>query len=99
MEGEGEADSLTAEIAQSPTQAVIEAVATMEDVQPAELGPPEYEPLKSTIDPDALDTLFERRSTGVPRPGGSVSFQYNGYTVTVDWGETVTVEDAIDDGN
>lgn len=57
-----------------PSQAVVEAVATAEDVSPRELSPP----LAYVVDPDALDSLFDR-----PRTDGVVRFRYCGYTVSV----------------
>lgn len=58
---------------QSPSMAVIRAVADREEVDPHELKPPLYE----VIETDALDSLF--RATK-----GRVSFSYAGYGVTVD---------------
>ena len=40
-------------------------------------------PLYEVIDPDALDALFAPRMDGSLRGGGSVSFPYAGYVVTV----------------
>lgn len=56
----------------SPSQAVIQAVADAEGVDPVDL-PPVFE----SIDPDALDQV-------VSRIEGHVRFDYCGYTVTVD---------------
>ncbi|ELY86610.1 hypothetical protein C483_19410 [Natrialba hulunbeirensis JCM 10989] len=42
----------------SPSQAIIEAVAAREGVDPTEIEPPAYEPLYSVINPEALDSLF-----------------------------------------
>lgn len=69
---------------QAPSDAVVEAVATSEDVPSTHLDPPLYD----AVDPDALDALFESRATddGVV----SVGFAYGGYAVTVhDRGERV----------
>ena len=61
--------------------AVVQAVSQVED-SPAEGLPP----LAETINPDALDNLFRRGSSG------SVSFTYSKSVVTVDHCELVTVE-------
>lgn len=66
--------------------AVVEAVATCEDVSEGNLPP-----LADVINPEALDELFEPRADGSPRRGGMVRFEYCGHTVVVDDGE-VTVE-------
>ena len=65
--------------------AVINAVSAVTGTDPVEL-PPLYE----TIDPDALNSLFEARD----RTGSSprVEFTYNGFDVTVRDGPRVTVE-------
>lgn len=80
-----------------PSQAVVEALADAEGVSPAELSPPEYEPLHTVIDVEALDSLFESRVDGRPRSDGSVSFQYCGYTVRVDAEGEVTLEEVATD--
>lgn len=66
-----------------PSQAVVEAVADREDVEPTELAPPEYETLYDAVDPGALDALFAPRRNGADRTDGSITFQFCGYTVTV----------------
>ncbi|WIV68664.1 HalOD1 output domain-containing protein [Natrialbaceae archaeon AArc-T1-2] len=76
----------------TPSQAVVEAVADAESVPPESLCPPEYDPLHSVIDPQALDALFEPRADGTPRSSGRVSFTFCGYDVTVDSDGTVTLE-------
>lgn len=82
---------------QPPSQAVVEAIATIEGVPPCELGPPEYEPLHAVLDPEALDALFAGRADGTSRPRGSVSFAYCGYAITVDQYGTVTIDGQVDD--
>lgn len=89
-------DSVDASIRVAPSQAVIEAVAEAEDVPPSELHPPQYEPLHAVIDPEALDALFARRSTGEPRPRGKISFPFCGYDVTIERDGTVTLEEISD---
>jgi hypothetical protein len=57
--------------------AVVEAVAQRVGAEPADLDPP----LFAAVDPDALDeVLASMESVG---PGGSVSFHYRGFEVTV----------------
>ncbi|WP_255169911.1 HalOD1 output domain-containing protein [Natrononativus amylolyticus] len=75
-----------------PSHRVIEAVADAEGVWPEDLTPPEYEPLHAAIDPHALDTLFEPTRTGAARRGGTVTFRYCGYDVTVDDTGAVSLE-------
>ena len=67
-----------------PSVAVIELVATKEETDPMNLEPP----LNDVIDPDALDALCAGESMN-----GFVVFSYCGYTVTVDAGGTVSVEE------
>ena len=67
-----------------PSVVVIERVARNEDTDPMKLEPP----LNDVIDPDALDALCADESMN-----GFVVFSYCGYTVTVDAGGGVTVEE------
>lgn len=92
-------DSVGASSRQTPSRAVVEAVAEAEGVSPAELLPPEYEPLGAVVDPDALDALFADRSNGTTRPSGNVSFPYCGYEVTVERDGTVTLEESTEQAN
>ncbi|MDS0477618.1 HalOD1 output domain-containing protein [Natrinema sp. 1APR25-10V2] len=78
---------------QTPSQAVIEAVAEAEGVEPTAVAPPEYEPLHAVVDPAALDALFADRSNGAKRSHGVVSFPFCGYDVTVDRDGTVVLEE------
>lgn len=64
----------------SPSRAVILAVADAERVDPTDLPP-----ISEAIDPDALDRL-------VSRDVGHVRFDYHGYTVTVDRRGVVDIE-------
>ncbi|WP_222919684.1 HalOD1 output domain-containing protein [Natrinema sp. SYSU A 869] len=80
----------------APSQAVIEAVADAEDVPMTAVSPPDYQSLHDVVDPTALDALFADRSNGVNRPGGTVSFSFCGYDVTVDQDGTVMLEDATE---
>ena len=86
-------DSVDGTVRKPPSRAVIEAVANAEGVSPTELQPPEYEPLHAAVDPEALDSLFDRKADGAPRAGGTVSFHYCGYRVTVDEAGSVTLEE------
>lgn len=62
-----------------PSETVIELVADLENVNPVELSPPLY----STVDPDALDSLFPASPSGSPQTAGQVRFQYCGYEIHV----------------
>lgn len=81
-----------------PSQAVVEAVADAEGIDPVELSPPEYETLYDAIDPSALDALFAPRSNGADRADGTVVFPFCRYLVTVRADGTVTVEPAGAEG-
>ena len=59
--------------------AVITAVADAVDENPTELQTCLYD----SIDPDALDDLFQDKYDGTPRTGGHVAFTMYGYEVTV----------------
>lgn len=63
-----------------PSHAVVRAVADADGVDPTDLPP-----LYAAVDPDALDAMFRGRTAG------SVTFEYTGYTVTVDASADVTV--------
>ena len=65
---------------QTPSTAVIQAVAACEGVEPMEL----MEPLGETIDPDGLNSVC-RTSTV------HVTFEYHGYIVTIDTDNQVDV--------
>lgn len=68
--------------------AIVEAVAAAEGVDPVELTPPLYE----VVDTDALDRLFAPNSQRALADGRS-NFSYKGYTITVEAGGTVTIEE------
>ena len=72
--------SLTFDVqsAESPSNAVVNAVAAIDDAHPLEL-----EPLYDAIDTDALDTVFRSRSESTIRSSGHVDFCYSGYLVRV----------------
>lgn len=86
-------DSVDKSTGTAPSQAVIEAVAEAERVPPTTVSPPEYESLHAVVDPTALDALFAERSNGTSRPGGTVSFPFCGYDVTVERDGSVSLEE------
>jgi hypothetical protein len=63
------------------SETVLSEVAQQEDVQPEDLNPPLFE----VVDPDALDGLFKGDT-------GRVSFEYHGYSVTVDHSANVSLQ-------
>lgn len=68
--------------------AVVEAVADREGVDPANVHPPLY----SVIDTDALDAIFASTHGNSRHTIGEITFQYCGYSVTVDDSGTVTID-------
>lgn len=64
-----------------PSTMVVQEIADIKDMAPTELSP-----LYEAIDPDALNTLFQGKMSG------SVTFEYEGYTVTVEENSEVTVQ-------
>lgn len=72
---------------ESVSTAVVRAVSAVEGRKPCSLRPLEY-----VLDTDALDRLFESRSTGEPRAGGCLSFVYSGCRVSLDNGEYLAVQ-------
>lgn len=74
---------------ESVSSAVVTAVATLRETDPAEL-PPLYE----WIDPDVLDSLFAPTRRSGSR-GGRLEFTYDGHAITVDCTDGVAIE--IDD--
>lgn len=74
-----------------PSGAVVSAVAAAAGVDETELPP-----LFHTIDPDALDSLFDSGHGGAldAQPEGVVSFRYYGFDVQVSSDGTVDVERA-----
>lgn len=65
-----------------PSEAVIRAVASIEGTDPADLDMP----LFYSIDPERLDTLIETMSDG------EVTFEYFGYSVTVESTGAIQIE-------
>lgn len=62
--------------------AVIDAVATISDSPPDEIGP-----LNDVLDPEALCELFGPTADGRVRLGGTISFELDGYRIAVDAAE------------
>ncbi len=59
--------------------AVIEAVATVDDSSPTEIGP-----LNDVLDPEALDDLFGSTHDGRARAGGVIRFVFEGRPIVID---------------
>ena len=70
-----------------PSLAVVSVVADVTDN-----GPLELEPLYNSIDPDALDGLFQMSRAGPSRTGGQVSFTFEGCDVVVHGDRQVVVK-------
>ncbi|OVE83836.1 HalOD1 output domain-containing protein [Natronolimnobius baerhuensis] len=68
---------------QSVTEAVIDAVATATGTDPIELPP-----LYDSIDPDALNTLFDRQREGA---GLEMAFFYADYHIAIEGGDRIIV--------
>jgi hypothetical protein len=81
--------------AESPSMRVIEAVSEAIDEDPRRM-----DPLYESIDPDALDRLFEPVSAGTRQSStGRVTFHFEGCEVTVHAdGRTVVTPPDADDG-
>lgn len=71
------ANSRTSET-DSVSQAVVSAVADATGMEPTRL-----EPLYHTLDPDALDQIFQTPSRSVTRTDGRIDFTMAGCAVTV----------------
>ena len=83
-------EGLTYENESTTSHVVLEAIAEQEGIDVIDMTPPEYPPLYTVIDPDALDSLFDRPSTDGER-FGRVVFEYGSYEVTVHSDGTVDV--------
>jgi hypothetical protein len=70
-----------------PSLTVIREIAEEKDIDPENIEPP----LSTVIDTDALDRLF----TGSEHTDGRVTFEYSGYSVTVDSDGDVEIDHAI----
>lgn len=71
---------------ETPSEGVIKTIANLEDCDPTALNPP----LFAAIDPDILDQVYQPAAGG-ERSSIQITFEYNGYEVTVREG-TVTVQ-------
>lgn len=82
---------------QTPSEAVIRAVASASGRKPTPLSNTEggetLDPLYNVINPDALDKLCNS-TTENSQSAGTVKFRYSGYAVTVDGTELVTVTES-----
>ena len=65
----------------SPSQAIIEAIAAAEGIDVTDVEPPEYDPLFTVVNPEALDDMFTTTVGGASN--AVVSFAYEGYEVVV----------------
>lgn len=72
----------------APSTAVVEVTAAAADVDVNDVAP-----LYSAVDPDALDRLFQPRSNGKSRRGGSVTFVLQGFEVTVESSGEITLKE------
>lgn len=68
----------TDDSSKSVSEAVIEAVAEEEGLDPLKLDPP----LGAELNPDALDQLFRSNATGTAPSVEQVTLTYYGYEVT-----------------
>ncbi|WP_276281813.1 HalOD1 output domain-containing protein [Halorussus caseinilyticus] len=71
----------------APSEAVVRTVAEARDCEPTDLPP-----LNGTIDPDALDDLFDDTMSGGRREGGHAVFDYCDCTVALLGPDDVVVE-------
>ncbi|WP_083857091.1 HalOD1 output domain-containing protein [Natrinema limicola] len=60
---------------------IVDRVAKRDHTDPLELPP-----LYDAVDPDALDDLFASGRQNGTAQSGRIKFQYNGYTVVVEFG-------------
>ena len=69
---------------------IVDCVAKREHTDPLELPP-----LYDAVDPDALDDLFASGRQNGMTQSGRIEFQYNGYTVIVEFdsGPEITVKE------
>jgi hypothetical protein len=77
--------------AEDTATAVVLAVSDAVGVDPRDLR----EQLFDRINPDALTDLFSSKVNGTPRPGGYVSFAFQGYFVTVSSEGTITIQSEL----
>ena len=77
---------------QGLSDAVVEAIAEHQGVDPTALVPPLYE----VLDPDALDALFAPTHSSHHRSTGHVRFTYRAIEVTVESDGTVSIRKSDD---
>lgn len=70
----------------TPSSKVVEAIARREGISATEQSPPLY----NVVDTDALDALLSKNST-LENRSIEVSFEYQGYDVSVESGDVVEV--------
>ena len=72
---------------------IVNCVAEKEHTDPLELPP-----LYDAVDPDALDDLVESGRQNGTTQSGRIEFQYNGYTVIVEFGNApeITVKEELE---
>ncbi|MFC3957067.1 HalOD1 output domain-containing protein [Halovivax cerinus] len=70
--------TITRERGETPAHSVVRGVSAVTNTDPATL-----QPLYDTIDPDALNRLFERRTGADGGSAGTISFRFNGCDVTI----------------
>ena len=75
----------------SPSQAIIAAIATAEGIDVTDVEPPEYDPLFTVVNPEALDDLFTTTGNGASTV--VVHFEYEGYEIVVHPGCDVEVRE------
>ncbi|MWV64819.1 hypothetical protein GRS48_08285 [Halorubrum sp. JWXQ-INN 858] len=74
--------------AESPSQAVVEAVAEREGVDPTDLTVPLYD----AVDPEALDAVVQE-ALKYDDPSFRIEFRYYGYTISVSADGSVEVSE------
>ncbi|MDQ2050038.1 HalOD1 output domain-containing protein [Natronolimnohabitans sp. A-GB9] len=75
--------------ARTPSLAVIEQIAALEDTDPMSLPP-----LYDAVDPEALDSLCHSPTAGQTRTATEVRFTYCGYDVRVGTDGDVEISEA-----
>lgn len=92
---EGEREEYLIQSDEAVTEAVVRAVRTERETDQSKL-----EPLFSRIDTEALNSLFRSSTdTGVTHTSGTVSFDYEGYHITTDGTETITLSEKASRAN
>ena len=88
-------DTSTPDGEATPSQAIIRAIARAEGVDVTDIEPPEYDPLYTVVNPEALDELFDRSR---PPETARVVLEYEGYEVVVHGdGRVELAEDSSDE--